>query len=61
MLKIISKTLKYVTNSLHIYYINKNINVQGASQKLLLTTKEPIVSSSIFSGPPCIHKHNKTI
>jgi len=29
--------------------------IQGGSQKrLLLTTKESIVSSSIFSGPPCI-------
>jgi len=28
--------------------------VQGGSQKLLLATKESIVSSSIFSGPPCI-------
>jgi len=28
--------------------------IQSASQKLLLTTKESILSSSIFSGPPCI-------
>jgi len=27
--------------------------IQGGSQKLLLTTKESNVSSSIFSGPPC--------
>jgi len=26
--------------------------LQGGSQKLLLVTKESIVSSSIFSGPP---------
>jgi len=26
------------------------------SQKLPLTTKESIVSNSIFSGPPCINK-----
>jgi len=30
------------------------VKIQGGSQKLLLTTKEAIVSSSIFSGPPCI-------
>jgi len=30
------------------------VYVQGGSQKLLLTIKESIVSSSIFSGPPCM-------
>jgi len=29
-------------------------NLENGSEKLLLTTKESIVSSSIFSGPPCI-------
>jgi len=28
--------------------------IQGGSQKLLLKTKESIVSNSIFPGPPCI-------
>jgi len=29
--------------------------IQGGSQKLLLTTKNSIVSSSIFSAPPCMY------
>jgi len=40
--------------------MNKSKDVQGGSQKLLLTTKESIVSSSIFSGPPCISKLRRT-
>jgi len=27
--------------------------IQGGSQKLLLASKETIVCSGIFSGPPC--------
>jgi len=33
--------------------VNCGVAIQGGSQKLLLTTKESIVSSNIFPGPPC--------
>jgi len=37
------------TNVTYVAQGGKQTNLQGGSQKLLLTTKE----SSIFSGPPC--------
>jgi len=40
---------------LRIFYpIITHYMIQGGSQKLLLTTKEYIVSSSIFSRPSCM-------
>jgi len=43
--------------AIYVFYFIE-IDIQGGSQKLLLTTKESIVSSSIFS-PPCstLDKH----
>jgi len=36
-------------------------SIQGSLHKLLLATKESIVSGSIFFGPPCIVQERKTI
>jgi len=38
----------------------KEAKIQGGSQKSLLATKESIVSSSIFCGPPCMFTCNNT-
>jgi len=53
--KIFNKLLDDNNENERIHYVcTTSLSVQIGSQKLLLITKESIVSSKIFSGPPCI-------